>query len=129
MRSRVLALVGVVGVGLAVAAAAAFAAGGFNFSAHLSQGCFTTGTAKCVPNQGEAENVNDSVEQGASLTSFGYLSPGTFGFANLNFSVPGQPFTFADLKTLQTDYEMSWGDCGGGSPRWQITLLTPGKQK
>jgi hypothetical protein len=100
-------------------------AAGFNFSAHLFQGCFATAPAKCVPNEGEAENVNDSVEQGALLTSFGYLSPGTFGYAGLKFSVPGQPFTFADLTTLQTDYELGWGNCGGGSPRWQITVLTP----
>ena len=78
-----------------------------------------------LPNQGEAENVNDSVEQGASLTSFGYLATGTFGYAGLKISVPGQPFTFANLTQLQTDYEMSWGNCGGGSPRWEIAVRTP----
>ncbi len=124
MSLRVLAVVVVVGAGLAVAAAAS-AGPGFNFSAHLFQGCFTTSTTKCAPNQGEAENVNDSVEQGASLTSFGYLATGTFGYAGLKISVPGQPFTFANLTQLQTDYEMSWGNCGGGSPRWEIAVRTP----
>lgn len=104
-------------------------AAGFNFSAKSFQGCFATAPSKCAPNQGEAEAVNDSTEQGELLTSVGFLSNSTFGFAGLKVAVPPQPFTFGDLTTLQTDYEVSWGNCGGGSPRWQITVLTPSKQK
>ena len=99
---------------------------GFNFSAHLFQGCFTTSTNEArAPNQGEAENVNDSVEQGASLTRL--VNPGSTARRVLRpeISVPGQPFTFALWTQLQTDYEMSWGNCGGGSPRWEIAVRTP----
>jgi hypothetical protein len=49
-----------------------------------------------------------------------------FGYGGLNFDVPKQPFTFADMTQLQTDYELSWGTCKGGSPRWSIAVLPPG---
>ena len=121
---RVLAIVSMLGTSVAISTVAA-QAGGFNFNAHLFQGCFAGGTTKCSPNQGEAEAVNDSTEQGVLLTSVGSLQHNTFGFAGVKFDVPASKFTFNDLTTLQSDYELSFGNCGGGSPRWQIAVRTP----
>lgn len=123
-RTRLLVIGATSGVAMA-ASTGPVLAGGFNFNAHLFQGCFQTGSTKCNPQQGEAENVNDTAETGALLTSFGNTSNGTFGFAGVRFDVPGSNFTFADLTTLQTDYEVSRGNCGLGAPRWQIALRTP----
>jgi len=50
---------------------------------------------------------------GVALTSTGA------GFGAITFSVPAGT-TFADIQTLATDYMITAGDCGGGSPRFSI---------
>jgi|SRR5579871_4903797 len=42
--------------------------------------------------------------------------------SGINYSVPSG-MTFADIKTLSTDYMFTAGSCGGGSPRFQINVL------
>lgn len=121
-------------VALAVGASAAAlsvgqtSAGSFNFNAHdydsdrcngnncpLSPAGQPTGTGEANPLNG------DSPEQGAEL-----LTSVVDGYGGLNFDVPHSNFTFSDLAQLQTDYEVSWGTCKGGAPRWQINVLPPG---
>jgi hypothetical protein len=46
---------------------------------------------------------------------------GSFTFSGIDFVVPAG-MTFADLDDLATDYKFTAGDCGGGSPRFQVNL-------
>lgn len=111
-------------VALAIAAGAAAATFHFNAHPYASGKCNAGDTgSKCggQPGNGWAQSVGAGPEQGAER-----LGSWQFGYGGLNFDVPKQPFTFADMTQLQTDYEMSWGSCSGGSPRWQINVLPPG---
>lgn len=91
------------------------------FKAHPYRSGKCNGKRCTKPGDGWASRVNGSPESGAEqLTSWYY------GYGGLNFAAPSKSFTFSDLKTLQTDYAMTWGSCAGGSPRWQIDVLPPG---
>lgn len=50
------------------------------------------------------------------------FADGTFTSAGVVFRPPGKSFTFDDLFELSADYKVQSGDCGGGSPRFQIEL-------
>jgi hypothetical protein len=109
---------------LAIVAGAAGAT--FNFNAHpFSSGKCNAGDtgSKCggQPGNGWAQSVSAGPEHGAER-----LGSWQFGYGGLNFDVPKQPITFSQMTQLQTDYEMSWGSCSGGSPRWQVNVLPPG---
>jgi len=43
------------------------------------------------------------------------------GYSGINFKVPSG-LTFANVKTLSTDYDFTINSCGGGSPRFQINI-------
>lgn len=73
----------------------------------------------------------------AALVSPGYNSPtaarltsGTTDpfYGGVDLGVPSG-ITFADLEKLSTDYKLTAGDCGGGSPRFQINVLDPATQQ
>jgi hypothetical protein len=111
---------------IVLATAAVAGAATFHFNAHpYSSGKCTAGDtgSKCggQPGDGWAQNVNAGPENGAIR-----LGSWQYGYGGLNFDVSKQPFTFADMTQLQTDYEMSWGTCIGGSPRWSIAVLPAG---
>lgn len=42
-------------------------------------------------------------------------------YSTVTFALPAGT-TFADLKTLSADYEITAGGCGGGSPRFSVSL-------
>ena len=45
----------------------------------------------------------------------------TSPFGGINFKVPSG-LTFANVKTLSTDYNFTVNSCGGGAPRFQINI-------
>lgn len=49
-------------------------------------------------------------------------------FGGIDFDVPAGT-TFADLNTLSTDFNVTNDDCGGGSPRFQVTVNQGGTEK
>lgn len=59
------------------------------------------GVVTLVSNTGDTQTTNDA--------------------SSVTFALPAGT-TFADLKTLSTDYEITAGGCGGGSPRFSVTL-------
>ncbi len=74
------------------------------FKAHPYRSGKCNGKRCTKPGDGWASRVNGSPESGAEqLTSWYY------GYGGLNFAAPSKNFTFSDLKTLQTDYAMTWG--------------------
>lgn len=66
---------------------------------------------------------NNSVTA-ARLNSEGSLPDPTYGGVNL--SIP-EGLTFANFDTLSADYYITAGDCGGGSPRFQVNVKDPNK--
>lgn len=66
---------------------------------------------------GDATDLGGGTVQ---LTSDASVAP---GYAGMSFSVPSG-LTFANLQTLSTDYNVTDDDCGGGSPRFSISLDT-----
>lgn len=69
---------------------------------------------------GSAKQINQGHGgQGAQLTSVGY------GYGLVSVSFPKKE-TFSQLTNLSTDYTLTQGMCGGGSPRFQVDLLPPG---
>ena len=96
--------------GLALITGIAFAASGYTLF----------GNATLI-NPGNASNtaVNlTSACPGGSAVCFGN---NTFTYSGIDFSIPAGT-TFGSLTNLQTDYEVTAGDCGGGSPRFQINI-------
>lgn len=61
----------------------------------------SNGVVTLVSNTGDTQTANDA--------------------SSVTFALPAGT-TFADLKTLSTDYEITAGGCGGGSPRFSVTL-------
>lgn len=49
------------------------------------------------------------------------LSSEAAGFAGVDFHPPA-PVTFAEITQLSADFNVTNGDCGGGSPRFQLGL-------
>jgi len=47
----------------------------------------------------------------------------------VDFAVPAGVTTLSDLNNLGTEYMISQGDCGGGSPRFQVNVTTPSGPK
>jgi hypothetical protein len=68
----------------------------------------------------------------AQLSSPGNNSPtaaslttvGTNSYSGVDFNIPSG-LTFADIEKLSTDYKITMGDCGSGSPRFQVNVLDP----
>jgi hypothetical protein len=51
------------------------------------------------------------------------------GYGGIDFAVPAG-LTLSGVNTLSTDFEATAGGCGGGSPRFQVTVQPPtGPQK
>jgi hypothetical protein len=48
----------------------------------------------------------------------------TFTFGGIDFDIPADT-TFANFTELATDYKFTEGSCGGGSPRFQINMVSP----
>lgn len=48
-------------------------------------------------------------------------STGT-GFGGVRYSPPSGKLTFETIRSLSTDYKVVAGDCGGGSPRFQLNI-------
>lgn len=95
MRKIIIALASVATLALAGTAAAdngVTTAGGASVA---------NGVVTLVSNTGDTSTAND--------------------FSSVTFALPGGT-TFADLKTLSTDYNITDGGCGGGSPRFSVTL-------
>lgn len=63
------------------------------------------------------------IDNGIMLTSDLTNVSETDDASGLSFVVP-TGMTFADLRTLSTDYDVTDDDCGGGSPRYQIGVQT-----
>lgn len=67
--------------------------------------------------------------QGVTLTSVcptgnpNCLSDGSFTFSGLDVAVPAG-LTFDSISDLAVDFKVTAGDCGGGSPRFQINIGT-----
>lgn len=73
----------------------------------------------------------------AMLVSPGYNSPTAAqirsgstspGYGGIDFVIPAG-LTVADLNKLSTDYQFTAGSCGGGAPRFQVNVTTPGGAK
>lgn len=63
------------------------------------------------------------VEPGnASFRAVETTSDADPGFGGIDFEIP-EGTTFADLDTLSTDYMLTEGACGGGSPRFQVNVI------
>src|SRR6185503_13199213 len=68
----------------------------------------------------------------AQLTSPGNNSPtaaslttnGTNAFSGVDFNI-SSGITFADVEKLSADYKITAGDCGLGSPRFQVNVIDP----
>lgn len=52
------------------------------------------------------------------LTSFGFTT-----YSGIDFGVPAG-LTFANITSLSTDYNFTHNSCGGGSPRFQINVVS-----
>lgn len=52
------------------------------------------------------------------------MSSGSDSYGGIDFSLPDKA-TFADITHLSTDFMMIEGACGGGSPRFQISVIDP----
>jgi hypothetical protein len=76
---------------------------------------FASGDNSDAGSSGEAGEVN-----GAAL-----LTSHNFGFGLVSVGFPAGT-TFSDLASLKTDYDLTQGVCGGGSPRYQINLQPQG---
>ena len=88
--------------GGATLAAAAVVAAQNGFSASLFGGAVAEqGDVKLVSDLSDATTAND--------------------FSGIRFTAPAG-FTFADLKTLGTEFNVTDDDCGGGSPRFELGL-------
>lgn len=85
-------------VGVLVAVAPASAAGGYSLF----------GDATLV--------AGHNSPTGVQLRSSPTVPP---GYGGISFAVPAGT-TFADIKTLATEYTITSGDCGSGSPRFSI---------
>lgn len=57
-----------------------------------------------------------------SLQAVKMVSDNSPGYGGVSFDVPNGT-TLASLNTLSTDFNVTEGTCGGGSPRFQITVL------
>jgi hypothetical protein len=92
-------IIAAVGAAAALALAGTAAAGS---GVTLSGGAtVSNGIVTLTSNTGDASSANDA--------------------SAVTFAVPSGT-TFADLKTLSADYEITAGGCGGGSPRFSVTL-------
>jgi hypothetical protein len=99
MRKRTLVALLAAGAMLAVTAVGAAQNG---FSASLFGGAVAEkGDVKLVSDLSDASTAND--------------------FSGIRISVPAGT-TFADLKTLSTEFNVTDDDCGGGSPRFELDL-------
>lgn len=82
---------------------------------------FYTGDNGAADSGGSAKAVNEGHGgQEAVLESTGY------GYGLVSVDFPGHKTTFSQLANLSTSYDVTTGDCSGGSPRYQIDLLPPG---
>ncbi|HKS29867.1 MAG TPA: hypothetical protein VJS44_18735 [Pyrinomonadaceae bacterium] len=70
---------------------------------------------------GEAQLVSPG---NASPTAAQLRSDNDPGYGGIDLGIP-TGITFADLEKLSTDFNLTEGDCGGGSPRFQINVLIP----
>jgi hypothetical protein len=61
----------------------------------------------------------------AQIRSDGSIAP---NYGGVDFVIPAG-LTVADLDTLSTDYQFVAGSCGGGSPRFQVNVVTPSGTK
>jgi hypothetical protein len=61
----------------------------------------------------------------AQIRSDASIAP---SYGGVDFVIPGG-LTLNDLDTLSTDYQFVGGTCGGGSPRFQINVVTPSGTK
>jgi hypothetical protein len=61
----------------------------------------------------------------AQIRSDGSIAP---NYGGVDFVIPAG-LTVADLDTLSTDYQFVAGGCGGGSPRFQVNVVTPSGTK
>lgn len=74
---------------------------------------------------GEATRVNPG---NSSDTAIQLVSDDAPGFGSAEFMVT-DGMTFADLTELSTDFNVTDDNCGGGSPRFSITLDQGGTEK
>lgn len=61
----------------------------------------------------------------AQIRSDASIAP---SYGGVDFVIPAG-LTVADLDTLSTDYQFVAGSCGGGSPRFQVNVVTPSGTK
>lgn len=72
---------------------------------------------------GDAKFVKEGV--GSDPWALRIRSDASPAFGGVAWS-PDGPMTFADLLTVSTDFRVTEADCGGGSPRFSISLDTTG---
>ena len=105
--NKLLKIVSATGVALALSAGVAFAASGYSLF-------------------GDASYVSpgNASSRAVETTS----NPAGAGYGGIDFTVPSG-LTLADLTNLSTDYKVTAGGCGGGSPRYSIAVQTPAGDK
>jgi hypothetical protein len=54
------------------------------------------------------------------------FADGSFTFGGVAFKQPNGKLVFSDINQLSTDYNVQASDCGGGSPRFSITIANTG---
>lgn len=71
---------------------------------------------------GDAQYVSpgNASSRAVQLRSSGSVAP---GYGGIDFAIPAGT-TFADLHSLSTDYMFTAASCGGGSPRFVISLTS-----
>lgn len=82
---------------------------------------FCTGAALAAAGYtlfGDAELVSPG---NASPTAAQIRSDASPGYGGVDFDIPSG-LTVADLDNLATDYKLTEGTCGGGSPRFQLNV-------
>ncbi len=71
---------------------------------------------------GEAHTVQTGHNSLQSVEMTSDIDP---GYGGIDFTLPDNT-TFADITRLSTDYVVTYGGCGGGSPRFHLGLIDPG---
>jgi hypothetical protein len=96
---------------------------GWLFAAAFAVQPWTTFGGTCAVKTGEIANpwaiqLSSACPKGVPAC----FADGSFTSAGILFRPPEDHFTFAGIVELSADYKVKRGDCGAGSPRFQIDL-------
>jgi hypothetical protein len=91
-------------------------------SATIGSGYTLTGKATFVM-PGEASNQAVNLTSACANGNPACLHDGSLTFSGIDIAVPAG-LTFSSISHLAVDFNVTEGDCGGGSPRFQINIGT-----